>query len=352
MSAGPARLRRHAASGRGRATRAGGARLDGHAACECGRATRAVALLASAVVLCGACAAPPAHESAQAPAASHVSLAAGVVAQVGSDAVLASTVAGIARAEDVTLEAARDRAVRDALLAAGARERFAGTGRVASAERGALARALLQQLKRDAQAEGPPTDAEVAHFTQEHWFDLDRPPMARTVHAVVVPASPGQDAPALALARRIADAVHGASDPAEFMKRARAVPAGTLKVVVQALDPCTADGRVEPDRPLPPGTPPPQFDDAFAKAANAIDKVGDQSSVVKSSSGYHVILLTEKLPEQRVPLDERRRRLSSEIMNNRARLALEKLVSRLTSSVPVEVVRSASDLTSRIRLAQ
>lgn len=308
--------------------------------------------LAPLVLLATACAGPSSRGSAPAPAATRASLPDGVVAEVGGDLIHAATVARIAAAQGLTLPAARERAIDDALLAAGARSRLANTGRVTSAERGALARAVLEDLKRKARAQGPPTDAEIEHFTAEHWFDLDRPPMARTVHAVIVPKSPTQDAAAKALADRVARAVAGISDPAEFMKKAQAVPHDKLKLVVEALEPCTSDGRVHPSQPLPPGVPPPRFDEDFAQAANAIDKVGDQSPVLKLGSGYHVILLVQKLPEKRVPLDERRAKLTVEIMNSRAKAAEDQLLSRLSAGVPVQIARSALDLTSRVRIAR
>ncbi len=176
--------------------------------------------------------------------------------------------------------------------------------------------------------------------------------MARTVHAVVVPKNPGEDAAAKALADRIAQAVAGVSDPGEFVKKARAVPSGKLKVVVELLDPCSADGRVHPSQQPPPGAQPPRFDEDFAKAANAIEKVGDQTPVVKLKSGFHVILLVQKLPEKRVPLEERRAQLAGEVFNARAKSAEESLLARLSAGVPVLVARSALDLTSLVRIVR
>ncbi|MEB2313243.1 MAG: peptidylprolyl isomerase [Sorangiineae bacterium] len=308
--------------------------------------------LVAAALLAG-CARSGAPDDAKAAAlGAGATLPDGVVAVVAGEPVRAASVREIALREGVTLEAARRRALTDALFAAGARERLAGTGRLSSAIRGALARTLLESLAREARAAGPPTDDEVARFTAAHWFELDRPPMARTVHAVVVPGAPAADAGARALAERIARAVAGLADPEAFMKAAREVPAGGLRVVIERLPACAADGRVHPDEPLAPGAPAPRFEVEFAKAANALTAVGELSPVVRSPSGYHVILLLEKIAAHRVPLAERRVRLSPEVMDARAASAAAALTERLSSRASVSVERSAIDLTSRVRLSR
>ncbi len=284
------------------------------------------------------------------PPPAHGKLADGVVATVGHDSVSVQTVERIARAEHIALPLARKHAISDALFAAGARERFAGTGRVKSAENAGLARALLEQLKSQAQAEGPVTDAEVARLTQLHWYDLDRPASVRTTHAVVLVNKPADDAPAKALAQRILEAVDGVHDPAAFKKRAEAVPTGGLQVRVETLPPVAADGRVIPEQPPLPGAELQHFDKQFAEAANAITKVGEHSPVVRSKFGYHVILLDKRLPAKHVSLDQRRKELAAEAIAARAGKAEKALLKRLRASTPTQVVRSFGDLTSRVRV--
>ncbi len=272
----------------------------------------------------------------------------GVVALVGDQPVTRATVERIARARSVSPQVARDAAVRDALLAAAARADLAGFGIVASADRSILARALLEGLQQQAQAR-PVTDAEVAEMTARRWAELDRPVSARTAHAVARVEKPEDDAPARALAERIARELGDVTDPEEFVKRAKAVPAGSVQLVAERLPPVTADGRVV-KLDAPPGAPTQTFDPAYARAANALRAVGDKSPVTKSDFGYHVILLEERMEAKRVPLERRRELLVDEIMDNRARRMEEQLLEQARSSHPVEVRRSVADLTARVRV--
>jgi parvulin-like peptidyl-prolyl isomerase len=298
----------------------------------------------AALVLASACG----NRAARPVASQSQKLAPGVAALVGADAISIATVRQIANAQHVPPERARKLAVEDALFAAAARARWSGTGWVAAAEDTSLARALLEQLQARAGAAGPPTDAEVAKLTAKQWVELDRPPAARTTHAVVLVKKPSDDARAKALAERIARAVHGVSDPAEFKELAKAVPTDGLKVHVEDLPPVTADGRVVPAPGQ--GESAGRFDPQFAAAANAIPAVGDQSPVVKSAFGYHVILLDARLPAKRVPLEKRRALLADHVIDERARAAQSTLLKKLTSATRIEVARTAIALTGRVRV--
>ncbi len=137
-----------------------------------GLVLRAVVLLA--VVLgtgCGDDATPPAEV--------HGELAQGIVAEVGPEKIADETVARIAGVEGVPPRVALDRAISDALLAAAAKADLP-TWRVASAQRRALAHALLQSLWVQARQE-PITEAELAEATQVRWTHYDRPEGYRTL---------------------------------------------------------------------------------------------------------------------------------------------------------------------------
>jgi hypothetical protein len=274
----------------------------------------------------------------------------GVVARVGSEEVLSATVARVVQAQQVGARVACESAVRDALLAVGAREQLGGYGLVTSAERSALARTLLEQIQSEAQAR-PVADDELAAATLRNWKQVDRPPSARTTHAVVMVEQPDQDAAARALAERIAVVVADETQPEGFMQRVKAVPAGSLKVKTERLPPVAADGRVV-DLETPSDRAGPRFDPAFAQAANAIAEVGGHSPVTKSAYGYHVILLEARLEEQRLAVAERRKRLSGEIVDRRALRRVGELVEQLKQQHSVELARAAIDLTGRVRVQQ
>jgi len=285
-----------------------------------------------------------------APAEAHLSLPAGGVAAVGTDVVELATVERVARAQGLSLVAARDRAVSDALLAAHARAAL-GDATASHARGGALARALLESFSAEALRQGPPTDAEVAVATESRWWELDQPPLLRTTHAVVVVKKPADDSAAHAVADRIAIAVEGAKDAATFRKAASAVPSGGLDLRVEDLDPVARDRRaVNPASPPPAGSRTAQYDAAFVDAAFAIPSVGRSSPVVRTEFGYHVILATERVPERRTPLEDRRRMLEPEVLLRRATELRDQVLRQARAGELVEVERAALELMEKIRL--
>jgi len=286
-----------------------------------------------------------------APATQHVRLASGVAAKVGADEIALSTVAGIAQAQRLTLAAARDRAARDAALASGARSIFAGGAIVPVVERGAWARALLEKFKAEAAARGPATDAEVTELTALRWQDFDRPETVRTTHAVAIVAKPEQDAAARAIAQHLYEAVRGVSDPEEFSRLAKAVAHEGVDVRVERLPAITRDGRTYYPEGAGAELADQRFDRDFAAAAYGL-AVGQISGPTKSIFGYHVIFCESRLPEKRLPLEERRLLLADEVLKGRAERAKQELLGRLGSSTPILLARSVEDLTARVRVSE
>jgi parvulin-like peptidyl-prolyl cis-trans isomerase-like protein len=249
-----------------------------------------------------------------------------------------SVLAAIARARGLSREQSLELAVEDALLA---RELTATEPALAHwAERIVLARQLLAELLEEAKASGPPSDAEVRDITEARFWELDRPRLVRTVHAVVL--SPEQDAEARALADRIAEATRGASSADDFQSRARAVPAGKFAVKVETLPPVAEDGRaIDPDRPPPVGPALQHFDRAFSVAAQRLARPGEQSPVVHTSFGYHVMYLTQVIEPRQPALDERRALLHDEIMKARAKALSTALLERARRELAPQQERSA-----------
>jgi hypothetical protein len=275
-------------------------------------------------------------------------LAEGVAARVGDDVVLLETVRRVAVAQGSSGREARDRLISDTLLAAEARRRFASSGLAGTAERVALSRALLEQLTEKARAQGPPSEAEILELTRERWWELDRPSSSRTTHAVVIVDRPEREADAREVANEIAEAVRDVRAPEPFVERARAVAARGLRVQVERLPPVTSDGRIVPEAGSATRDRGARFDEQFARAADAIARVGEQSPVTRTRFGFHIILLEERLSEQRPPLEERRRLLADEVMARRARQLADSLLERLRAQTPLQISRSADELTGRV----
>lgn len=220
-------------------------------------------------------------------------------------------------------------------------------------QRVALAHALTVHLWAEAGAQGAVTDAELEEWTNRHWLSVARPSSARTIHAVVrVDASeqPGRWEKALAVAQRVHAAVVGATDAEQFEARARAVPTDGFELKVESLEPVTEEGRIvrldAADGRVDLGS----YEVAFARAANALDRPGSTSDVIRTSYGYHVLRLLERLPESLVNNAERRRRALSDVLARRARRALERVLADQASATPTARERSAEEATGRVRV--
>lgn len=276
----------------------------------------------------------------------------GIVARVGSEELPAEFVASVAARQGLSPKQASERVVLEALLAQAAPSRFEGSGLVAVSERAAYARALLDELKLAARRKGVPSEDELRKLRDERWMDFDRPVSVRTAHAVVIVKSPDDDDAAKAVAERIAAATQGAVDPQKFWELANAVDSGSLDKRIEGLPLMTEDGRaVFLDPADPRRQRPPRFDLDFARAANAIPAVGEQSGVVKSAFGYHVILLLERVAPQRYELASLRGRLASEVYDQRSGQLLTELLGRLERETPVERARNVEELTASVARA-
>jgi parvulin-like peptidyl-prolyl isomerase len=284
------------------------------------------ALSFSALILVGC--SPAATEP---PAAGTVPV--GAVAVCAGKAILGASVASVASASRVAPAEALQRLAHDARLAAEAEAR--GLDQEAGVQRelkGALARSMLARIKQDNGA--PPSPEEIHALRAARWRDFDRPESARVIHAVAM--GEGSDE-----ARKVAEAIRkataGASGEADFEERAKRVPHEGVEVRVERLPAMARDGRnVEEDG---------SFVVPFAEAALALKTPGDQSPVVATSFGYHVIFLIERAPAHH-PTDEEIARIArEEILARRASSAARGLIERLRREHPVVLERNAIELT-------
>lgn len=275
----------------------------------------------------------------------------GIVARVGDDDIPAELVARVAAEQGISPAEARERVVSDALFAAHARRVLAGTGQVESAERSALARVVLEEIRRDAEADGPPSDAEVEEVTAFRWLDFARPALVRTVHAVVLDDAEKKSEKTRRVAERIRDAVSGVTDAEAFEAKVKALDAEGLKTKVEHLPPVALDGR-SGDPKQPPSAEVSRFEVDYARGAHAIAEVPGTSGVVETRYGLHVILALERLPEKTVPLEERRVVMTREIIDRRARKRHKAILEAVNKATPVMLDRGVSELLGRVRVGE
>lgn len=205
-----------------------------------------------------------------------------------------------------------------------------------------LARRMSDRLASDARAQGEVSDEELAAFTERHWWELDRPVTSRTTH-VVVRVQEGQDPePARKLALRLREELRNAGTKERFREAVDAVEAGGLEVKVEDLSPVAPDGRViDLNSPPPPGARTSRYAPEFAQAASGIAAVGEVSDVVRTAFGFHVLLLTERIEEKRVPPPERIKLLREEVENARAGRLEATLLTRARDATRVTIEQSA-----------
>ncbi len=272
---------------------------------------------------------------------------AGVIARVGEERIVADEVGRIAAVQGVSVEVARDLAIRDALFATAAKEEGVDAERATQLKINAvLARRLLLKLLDDAERAGPATDAELERIMKRRWLELDRPEGFRVVHAVVRLKENADEATrdrAKVVAKAIREAVMPAAEMAKttpmprsavdpvidvFKKAAEGVERDGFEIKVEALDPVTADGRV---LSLDGGG----YEKPFAEGASKLGSRGELSELVLSSYGVHVVLLLERIPESRVPRDEQLRMVREEVVWMRSSEARTKLLDQLRKGASV-----------------
>lgn len=285
---------------------------------------------------------PLASCSTPAPAPStRVTPMSGVAAVAGQE-IDARQIEEVARARQVAPADAVGLIASEARLAHAADERGLGARPdVLVARRAALANALLQSIKRDADAR-PPTHEELDDVRRDHWAELDRPEALQVIHAVAraAPESP-ERAVAKALAARVREAVEGATSADDFKARASAVTGG-VALTVEPIGPFVRDGRVADSSGA-------TLDRAFVDGAFALARPLDLSQPVASAFGVHVIMLVERLPPVTVTDEALSPLAGAEVRAKRAHRALEALRERRRTTT--ETARNAEELFQLIAAA-
>jgi hypothetical protein len=262
-----------------------------------------------------ACESPP-------PPPAHVALSGDVVAVVGDVKISSDLVASVAAAQHLTARQALDALVDDALASEAARRKGLETRPdVAWQSKAVLAKITADRIDADARAKGPPTDEEIEKATARRWRDFDVPEHISVIHAIVMKKKHTDPKVAADVANAIVAAVSNAPDANAFEVAAKSVDAKGNELRVERLPSFTADGRmVEEEGALDP---------TFVASSFALAHIGDTSTVVETSFGWHVIKLLAKLPGHRVPLEERRAALTDAALTLRTRAMYEATIDGL-----------------------
>lgn len=273
-----------------------------------------------------------------------------VVAKVGDSQISLEMLGRAASASGISTRLALERLTEARILGHFAERGGLQPGRYQTVRRAVLARALLEQLEARTKQPEIPTNAEVDSMTAERWIEFDRGEALKTCHAVI-------HADALApdvcdkIARRVAESLRPYTSCAAFLEHAKSLSIPEAKLTAEELFPVLEDGRTvvvdRNDKPVEEG---PRLDETFARAVHQLKTPGEQSGVVRTRFGWHVILLAGKIPEKRLPTSLRREALTLDIYRRRAREASEAVLAQCRKNEPVSVDRSAIEAMSRVRV--
>jgi hypothetical protein len=284
--------------------------------------------------------------------ASGAALEPGVIATVADNRIFAGTLDRVLERANREPRPVLHKLIELKMLAHFAEHGGLEVGRLHATTRAVLARALLERIEAATRMPELPSDEELSAATERRWIDVDRPEAREVCHAVV--SSKALDTAAgEALGRQLADALRPYRECKSFIEAAQKVPVAGTKIIAEPLPPVTPDGRTlvlnESRVPVDEGTP---LDKEFTRAVFAIKATGEQSPLVRTPFGWHVILFSSRVEPKHVPKEERRRMFVSDVLQARARREADRLISERQRGSSVVVDRAAVETMERVQVGQ
>lgn len=244
----------------------------------------------------------------------------GVVSSVDGHAIAADEVAELASTGQLAPMVALRRLQAERLLAAEAERRgYAARAHTASVERQASVQALLaQDVESDVISQA---ELELAYTQQKARFDL--PERRRSTHLLAeLPKTPTpeQERAARAYIQQAITRLVAANGSAEVWSELRREHVPGLKTIVEELPAAPASGTFVPE---------------FSRALFSLTQPGVVPEPVRTSFGYHAVVVSELLPATHTPPAEAQATLRTELEAARHKQRFDALLKTLQRQTPV-----------------
>lgn len=291
-------------------------------------------LLSPLVVLTLGCG-PDAAEHA--PSAPHVGGEVVAVVRIGdaASAVLGSEVGAYAAARSLGVRAALDELVDEHLLAVEAMRRDLAPGDLERRREQVLAQLLLRSLEAETPAASILEDEVTARLSSVE-AALRRPERRAAVHLLVRVEGGGESADE----QRARDAAARAVQLARTEREAGFDPQSALERVRERLSAESSGLDILVER-IPLFEVTAGYDRPFVQAVYRADSVGILAEPVRTRFGYHVVDVLQIEPAYVPTADEIERRARADLVEERRRAALQRLLARARDAAGVEIREAA-----------
>jgi parvulin-like peptidyl-prolyl isomerase len=95
----------------------------------------------------------------------------------------------------------------------------------------------------------------------------------------------------------------------------------------------------------------PSLDRTFARAANSLTEAGEQSGIVHSEFGFHVIMLERIISPHTASVEALRQKFSAEVYLRRARAVSDQLINAGRQRYAVRVESSFQEAAAQLQAA-
>ncbi len=258
-----------------------------------------------------------------------------VVSTVDGHPITVADVGALARAGRVSPQEALRRLQAELLLMAEAERRGLAVRRaVREVGRKASVHALLDE---EANAATVPREQLRARYKQ-HNRRFNRPEVRSSLHALAQlddNASPEQEQAGKEFAQAMLERFRATDDPTRMIEGLHGQKRDGYTVVIQKLPPV----------PDTAGFAKPYLDGLFS-----VDEAGVVPEVVRTSFGWHAIVVTEIKPALSMPFEEAEAELREEGLGQARVEAVDGLLRRLRTQTPVEVDQGAQEALASLEL--